>query len=64
MQSASFWELPLQCSSSSAQQHSNKFEILVMFITTNGNVYRVAITDASSQVHPQAKVIDWVPEDA
>jgi len=63
MQSASFWELPLQCSSSSAQQHSNKFEILVMFITLNGNVYQIAITDAS-QLHPQAKVIDWVPEDA
>jgi len=34
-----------------------------MFITLNGNVYQIAITDAS-QLHPQAKVIDWVPEDA
>ena len=34
-----------------------------MFITLNGNVYQIAITDAS-QLHPQAKVIDWIPEDA
>ena len=34
-----------------------------MFITPNGNVYQIAITDAS-QLHPQAKVIDWIPEDA
>jgi hypothetical protein len=34
-----------------------------MFIAANGSVYRIAITDAS-QLHPQAKVIDWLPEDA